>query len=107
MAAESGHVVAQSELGSLYVNGIGILQNFVRGYMWLNIAAYRGDLSAADKRSRLVDQMSLKQKEKGMEISETCLEKLFKEWFLSYRPRDWFVYHFRVVSCRCGRGFLA
>jgi len=41
--AEQGDTVVQNNLGMIYDNGYGVPQDYVTAYMWLNLAAARGE----------------------------------------------------------------
>ncbi len=43
-AAEQSNAKAQFCLGLLYENGLGVPKDFVRAYMWINLAAAQGEL---------------------------------------------------------------
>ena len=45
-AAASGHAKAQSELGALYLDGRGVVQDFVQASAWYQKAADQGDADA-------------------------------------------------------------
>ena len=42
-AADAGDRRAMLALGRLYLQGIGVLQNYVEAHKWFNLAASRGD----------------------------------------------------------------
>ena len=44
--AEAGNPKAQSVLGSMYRSGQGVARNSARAFMWLSVAAKRGDPKA-------------------------------------------------------------
>ena len=44
--AERGNARAQSKLGSLYINGRGVAQNYVEAVRWYGKAAEQGDIEA-------------------------------------------------------------
>ena len=46
--AEQGNANAQYILGVFYNNGLGVPQDYVRSYMWLNLAATQGFCRCAD-----------------------------------------------------------
>ena len=70
--AEQGDANAQYNLGVLYDNGLGVPQDRVRAYMWLNLAAMQGRESAATFRDLVARLMSPAQ------IAEA--QKLAREW---------------------------
>jgi TPR repeat protein len=46
-AAEQGHAAAQSNLGLMYVLGIGVPEDYVKAHMWFSISKANGDGTAA------------------------------------------------------------
>ena len=52
-AARCGHVVAQLNLGELYLHGIGVQRDPVQAWLWLGLAANAGNLWAAGLRDRV------------------------------------------------------
>ncbi len=55
--ARQGDVRAQRLIGLLYRDGRGVPQDFVRAYLWLNLAAAAGDAEAAIARDELGQRM--------------------------------------------------
>jgi TPR repeat protein len=78
--AEQGDAIAQFNLGLLYYWGHGVLQDSVQDYVeahkWFNLAAARGNLSAADNRDWLAKKMTPDQ------LAEA--QRLAREW----KPRN-------------------
>jgi len=70
--AERGDANAQYNLGVLYDNGLGVPQDRVRAYMWLNLAAMQGRESAATIRDLVARLMT------PVQISEA--QKMAREW---------------------------
>ena len=70
--AERGDANAQYNLGVLYDNGLGVPQDRVRAYMWLNLAAMQGRESAATIRDLVARLMT------PVHISEA--QKMAREW---------------------------
>ena len=70
--AEHGDANAQYNLGVLYDNGLGVPQDRVRAYMWLNLAAMQGRESAATIRDLVARLMT------PVQISEA--QKMAREW---------------------------
>ena len=52
-AAERGDAAAQFDLGLRYFRGLGVPQDYVLGYMWINLGAARGLADAAQLRDAL------------------------------------------------------
>ena len=48
--AEQGDTYAQYNMGLIYAHGLGVIEDYVRALMWLNIAVSRGDNDAAKAR---------------------------------------------------------
>ena len=71
-AADQGHSLAQAYLGLSYVTGLGVQQDNIHAYMWLSLAAARGDQDAISNRNRVARQMTPAQ------IAEA--QKLAREW---------------------------
>jgi TPR repeat protein len=53
MAAEQGHKEAQYWIGMMSVEGVGVAQDIVEGYMWLILASDAGFSSASTKRDEV------------------------------------------------------
>ena len=58
LAAATGNAEGMFELGRYYRNGVGLPQNSVRAYIWLNRAATVKHLTAMHERDDLVRTMS-------------------------------------------------
>ncbi len=59
--AESGDTNAQYLFGRMYARGDGVLQDFVEGHKWLNLAASRGSRDARGERDRIAQRMTSSQ----------------------------------------------
>ena len=70
--AEQGNANAQYKLGVFYDNGLGVPQDKVSAYMWLNLSASQGREGAAAFRDRIARRMTPEQKEEA--------QKLTREW---------------------------
>ncbi|MCY4211603.1 MAG: SUMF1/EgtB/PvdO family nonheme iron enzyme [Gammaproteobacteria bacterium] len=57
-AANDGDRRAMLELGRLYRQGLGIVQDYVEAHKWLNLAASRGEVTALEERDALAAQMT-------------------------------------------------
>jgi hypothetical protein len=57
-AAEKGLAPAMTNLGLLYVNGLGVPEDYVLGYMWVNLAAAAGLAEAVSVRDALTAEMT-------------------------------------------------
>jgi len=69
-AAERGNVSAQARLGYLYAVGdVTIKQDLVKGYMWLMIAASRGNAGAKLALGRLAKKLTAKQLDMAKQLA--------------------------------------
>ena len=59
--AAAGERRAMLALGRLYVQGLGVIQDYVEGHMWLNLAASRGEIAALHERDVLTGKMTPQQ----------------------------------------------
>ena len=57
-AAGSGDRRAMHALGRLYLQGLGVLQDYVEAHKWLNLAASRGEAAAVAERDALAEKMT-------------------------------------------------
>ena len=57
-AADAGDRRAMLELGRLYRQGLGVVQDYVEAHKWLNLAASRGEAAALEERDALAAQMT-------------------------------------------------
>ena len=60
-AANEGDAKAMVALGQLYLQGVGVLQDFVEAHMWFNLAASRGVAEAAKERDAVAAKMTPQQ----------------------------------------------
>jgi uncharacterized protein len=73
-SAEKGVAPAMSNLGILYLRGNGVPQDFVRGYMWLNLAASSGLPDVVEIRDRVALRMTPGQINDAQQLSAARLE---------------------------------
>ena len=60
-AANGGDRRAMLALGRLYVQGLGVIQDYVEAHKWLNLAASRGEIAALHERDALTGKMTPQQ----------------------------------------------
>ena len=60
-AANTGDARAMLALGRLYVQGLGVPQNYVQAHMWFNLAASRGEAEVVTERDTLAARMAPEQ----------------------------------------------
>ena len=67
--ADGGDARSMLALGRLYRLGVGLLQDDVTAYMWLNLAAARGNLEAVHERNELVETMTVDARAEGQRLA--------------------------------------
>ena len=60
-AADAGDRRAMLALGRLFVQGLGVVQDYVQAHVWLNLAASRGEAAAVPERDTLAAKMTPQQ----------------------------------------------
>jgi TPR repeat protein len=85
LAAIQGNDYAQYHLGTMYLLGQGIPQDYVRAHMWSNLAAALGTLAdasgidmAATQRDLVAEKMTSAQVSEAQRMARECLERNFK-----------------------------
>ena len=78
LSTGQGITQAQSDLGGMYGNGQGVLQDNVRAYMWWNIAASSGDEMAVKNRGIVAKQMTPAQIAEVQKLARECVRKKYK-----------------------------
>jgi uncharacterized protein len=79
LAAEEGYAVAQSNLGTMYQNGQGVIQDNVYAHMWYNIAASSGLDFLTKNRDLIAKQMTPADISKAQEMA--------REWMKNFEAR--------------------
>ena len=74
-AAEQGFASAQNNLGAMYYEGEGVLQDYVTAYAWANIAQVNGDKNAPRLKSFLENEMPSAQIAKAEKLSQEMIKK--------------------------------
>ncbi len=75
--SKKGSSISQYFLGVMYLSGEGVLQDFCRAHMWLNIASSQGHKSANQHLEKLTKEMCANQ------VAEA--QKLARLWVAKYR----------------------
>ncbi len=70
--AQQGHVKAQALLGTMYRRGEGVARSAGRAFMWLSVAAGRGDQNARRDLDDLRRSMSAEDLAQARELALTC-----------------------------------
>ncbi len=61
LSAEQGYASAQYSLGLIYGIGKGVLQDYIRAHMWLNVCAMNGDERCIKIRDEIANEMTSNQ----------------------------------------------
>ena len=77
-AAEQGHPRGQSQLGLIYAIGMGVPQDSITGYMWLELARINGDQNAKAAITSVAERMTADEIERAKERAQECLEKEYE-----------------------------
>jgi TPR repeat protein len=78
LAAEQGHADAQNNLGWMYGNGTGVIQDNVYAHMWFNIAASSGDEDASKNRDSVAKRMTPADISTAQKLARECVRKKYK-----------------------------
>ena len=78
IVAEQGDARAQVNLGAMYDNGLGVIEDDVLAYMWFNIASANGRVSIAgvgpeESRANLEREMTSAQIRRATELARACM----------------------------------
>ena len=73
--ADLGNPSAQYNIGICYDAGLGVPEDRMTAYAWLNIAAANGDTRAKSHKTKLAKKMSRKQIDKAQALSREMLKK--------------------------------
>jgi uncharacterized protein len=83
LAAEQGHAKAQYNLGTMYMYGQGVLQDYVEAHKWYNLAASRStdeeDRNLATKnRDGIATLLTPAQVVEAQKLARECVKKNYK-----------------------------
>ena len=73
--ADQGTASAQAMLGSMYEEGEGVTQDYVKAHMWLNLATTQGYEKAREVRDLIAKQMTPAQIIEAKELTRMWFEK--------------------------------
>ena len=76
--AEQEIAAAQYNLGNMYFNGQGVIQDYTRAHMWWNIAASQGDQDAIGNRDAVTKQLTPADISKAQDMARECVAKDYK-----------------------------
>ena len=77
-AAAQGNVAAQYHLGRMYSYGIGVIQDYVRAYMWFDLVSAAGNGFGTMARDAAARKMTPQQIEEAQNLARECHERNFK-----------------------------
>lgn len=70
--AETGNARAQHLVGAMYRKGQGVARNSARAFMWLSLAARRGDARARAELQQVSQAMSPQEISQANEMAQAC-----------------------------------
>jgi hypothetical protein len=70
--ARKGNAKAQGLIGAMYRKGQGVGKSSAHAFMWLSIAAARGDAAARTEMTEMSRTMSAKELAQAREMMRTC-----------------------------------
>lgn len=70
--AEQGNAKAQTVLGTMYRRGQGVAQNSRRAFLWLKLAAARGDVQAKAELRDVSQSMTPEELSKARDLADAC-----------------------------------
>ena len=73
--AEEGDASAQTKLGRMYEQGIGVPQNFVQAHKWYNLAAAQGIEHAKTYRDQLAERMTEDENKEARMMAHEWMEE--------------------------------
>lgn len=74
--AEAGDVSAQFVLGRMYFEGVGVPQDYISAYKWLNLSAAQGEKQAVAERDAVSRFMTLEQIAEAQRLSREWTQKI-------------------------------
>ncbi len=70
-----GSAISQYHLGLMYLKGLGVLQDFCRAHLWLNIASSQGHKKARLQLEKLTKRMSAHQVAEAQKLARAWAAK--------------------------------
>ena len=77
--AEQGYADAQSNLGTMYDNGSGVLTDTKRAYMWYNLSSYNDNEIGGKNKDKITKEMTPADISKAQDMSSRCLESNYTD----------------------------
>ena len=69
---------AQTNLVARYVNGQGVVRDYVRAHMWFSLVAVSGDVDAVKNRDFIAKRMTPQQIAQAHQMARDCQQRNFK-----------------------------
>ena len=69
-AADAGDGRAMLALGRLYLQGLGVLEDYVQAHKWFNLAASRGEPAAVQERDALAAKMTAEDRAEARKLAQ-------------------------------------
>jgi uncharacterized protein len=76
--AEQGNAAAQYNLGLMYQNGYGVVQNNILSHMWYNIASANGYKKSSEWRDNIATKMTSADISKAQAMARVCMSSGYK-----------------------------
>ena len=76
--AKQGDASAQGNLGASYALGRGVMQDYVRAHMWMNIAASSGNKRSVKNRDIVAGRMTPADISMAQKLARECVRKNYK-----------------------------
>ena len=77
--SKGGSSICQYYLGQMYLNGMGVLQDFRQAHAWLNIASSQGHKKARALLEKLSQKMTIEQLAEAQKLARQRIEKINKK----------------------------
>ena len=76
--ALKGEAWAQSLLATMYYEGKGVAQDYVKAHSWYNLGAIKGDADAVKNRDIVAKRMTSQQIAEAQKMARDCQARNFK-----------------------------
>ena len=73
--ADPKRVDAQSLLGMMYANGLGVVQDLVMAYVWMNVSIANGSNWPPENRDKILARRNSSERKLALELSKRCFKK--------------------------------
>ena len=73
--ADPKRVDAQSLLGMMYANGLGVVQDLVMAYVWMNVSIANGSNWPPEKADKALAKLNASERKLALELSKRYFKK--------------------------------